>query len=335
MSEQQIYNYPLFFCIIIVSSIEYLAILYLLIRNVTLRKLSKKSTPEFVWKIKNLCLSFLCILHIFTIFNITWVLLKHVGAATSYEFCLVVNYLFLTNSEFSRVFMLIVLYCRYRVMNDVLMSRSWLSRCSIVLTKTLVLGPLFVLPFSLATVESKWKTGDYDSCILVQRPILDAIVLWLMFTTNAIFFWLFVYQMRMVLNMSKRVFDLDMLPINHVNEAARVAALRSLIVTSCTCFWPLGFQFVIWIVDGTTNVSQPHVKQDITFLGTLVILLNMLTNNIALYGVFRDWSFFLCPQRVKGLEGERLLLHDGSTNHNTRIQLDQVGEDFLGSVGIQ
>lgn len=245
MSEQQIYDYPLFICIIVVSSLEYLAILYLLIRNVTLRKLSKKSTPEFVWKIKNLCLTFLFLLHIFTIFNITWVLLKHVGAATSYEFCEVVNYLYLTNLELGRVFIWIVLYFRYRVMNDVLKSRSWWSRCSIVLTKTLVLGPLFVLPFSLATIESKWNPGDYDSCILVQRPILDAIEMWLMFTTNVIFFGLFLYQMRMVLNMSKHVFDLDMLPNSHVNTVARVAGLRSLIVTCCTCFWPLSFHFVL------------------------------------------------------------------------------------------
>lgn len=333
MSEQQIYNYPLYISIIVVSTLEYLAILYLLIRNVNLRELSKKSTAEVVWKIKNLCLSFLCILHIFTIFNITWVLLKHVGAATSYEFCEVVNYLYLTNMVFARVFIWIVLYCRYRVMNDVLKSRSWLSRCSIVLTKTLVLGPLFVLPFSLATIESKWKTGDYDSCILVQRPTLDALVMWLMFATNVIFFGLFLWQMRMVLNMSKLVFDLDMLPNNRVNTLARVAALRNLIVTCCTCFWPLVFQFVIYIVKKTTDVSQPHMKQNITFLGSLVVLLNMLTNNIALYGVFRDWSFFLCPRRPEGIQEEPLLMHD--TRHSRRIQLDQVGEDFTASVDIQ
>jgi len=326
MSEHQIYNYPLYISVIIVSIFEYFVIFYLLIRNVTLRKVVKESTPEIVWKSKHLCLSFLCILHIITIFNITQVLLKHVGATTSVEFCVVVNNLLMIGSEFGRFVIWLVLYWRYRIMNEVLNSRSTLSRCSIVLTRMLVLGPLIVLPFSLATIESQWKTGKYDSCILQQTPELNNIILWLMLTTNVIFFGLFLWQMRLTSKISNLLFESDMLPNNRFDKLAKSAALRNLLVTFCTFFWPLVFYCIIQILLKTGDLRQPEFEQYIVFSATLEELLNMLTNNIALYGVFRDWSIFLSPRRGKGIHGTPLLRLDSG-------KVDQ--EDLHGSVDVQ
>jgi len=307
MRDAQIYNKPLYISVIVLGSLAYCALLYLLWRNVTSRKVQKTSTPEIVWKSKHLCLNYLCILHILTILNITWLLLKHTGAPRSREFCNVVNNLFLVNSGLESVFILVVMYCRYQIMNDVLGSRSWLSRCSLVLTKILVIAPLILLPFSLATYYSQYKPEDYNSCRIVQTSTVAILIVSIIVGTTMTFFGLFLWQLRLALKMSTLLLHSALLPNNRGDTLAKSATRRNLIVTCCIFFWPLGFAIVIHILKRTHDVSHPKVQQAITFSLNLNRLLNMLTINVALYGVFRDWWFFLCPRRETDIQDAPVL----------------------------
>merc|ERR1719419_816175 len=75
-----------------------------------------------------------------------------------------------------------------------------------------------------------------------------------------------------------------------IQNIGRNATIRNVIVTFCALFW-------LVIYDGPLNHHEPATSEayvSYIYSARLVLVLDVLTNNLVLYFVFRRWSFFLC-----------------------------------------
>jgi len=312
------YSQPLFISVYFLCIFAMCVLFYLLYINLSARKALKKWTPEVALGSTNLCLWCLCILHVISFFNITAILLKNLDDGIGPDLCAVVNNCLETGTTLSQVFIWLVLECRQRIMRTALESHSVWARGGSILTRIMVAAPLFLLPFALNDLQNDFDNNEGPTCCLsISTNKIDMIKMWGGVIINLTFCGIFLCQVCKAFRKMGDRMMLSELPPELVYQKVKSATLRNLIVTCCTFMWPMGFYLFLQSLD----TSETQSRQ--IFYNRLVKVLNMLTNNIALYFVFRNWLFFLwIPCRTR--DHREPLLGRGDTRNT--------GLDDLASV---
>jgi heme/copper-type cytochrome/quinol oxidase subunit 2 len=174
-----------------------------------------------------------------------------------------------------------------------LQERSIFARGTRVLGQWLVLLPIAILPFATAQLETKWDSSN-DECIEHTPVWFGRIEMYLILVVCATFFVLFIGQMwqahRNTLDELKDSFDPGMFDASYIKKIATSASLRNVIVVFFALVWMIVYY-------GPLNHDQSMDSKAFEFelyRDRIVLGFDQLTNNIVLYFVFRDWSFFLC-----------------------------------------
>jgi len=172
-------------------------------------------------------------------------------------------------------------------MTEVLNKVSAVGRWILVFTKLLVLAPLVILGFALKNLKTDWN-GVSEDCIAYTPVNFGHIELYTILSVSWAFFVLFLLQAWQAFNLDS--FWSETTSCDRGNQVARRATLRNVFVTVAAIFWLVIYEWPL-------NVNESPGSEGFTayvYSSRLVIALDELTNNIVLYFVFRNWSFFLC-----------------------------------------
>jgi len=272
-------------CAVIVLTLSIL--FYLLCINIVSRRSLKSCLIPFAYAPIGKCLWCLLLLHVTSFTTIASLLWKHIGASSNRQSCDAVNVVTVVSFMFSRFFIGMVWESQHRAMTEVLNKVSAVGRWILAFTKLLVLAPLVILGLVLKNLKTEWN-GDNQDCI-AQTPInIGHIELYTILSVSWAFFVLFLLQVWQAFHMNS--FWSETTTTDRESQVARRATLRNVFVTVAALFWLVIYEWPL-------NVSESPGSEGFTsyvYAARLVIALDELTNNIVLYFVFRNWSFFLC-----------------------------------------
>jgi len=292
----------LYYTVITIVVLTLCVLLYLLIINITSRRAAQDAVTSLVFITLGPCLWYLRLLHVTSWITVFALLLKHTKVLSSSFSCTVVNNVILASWILSRFFIGLIWESRHRAMTDVLhLKKSTARRMILLSAKLLVLAPLALLPLAIYYSTSMWDEGD-KLCLSVTDQTVTTAELWTILGVSLIFFVLFLIKVAQASHLVS-MFRSDICKLAKaskmsdfertskcVHQRARQTTVRNVLVVFFSLFW------LVWY-DAPLNRYQPSdsVGFDAFLYGSrLVIILDVLTTNIVLYFVFRNWSLFLC-----------------------------------------
>jgi len=276
-------------------------LLYLVGINIGSRKAAHTEEMSQIFRTVGPCLQYLLLLHVTSWITLFGILLEHNKILTSFYQCDVVSKVIFTSMVLRRFFIGLVWESRHHAVTDALSrKKSLFRRASLVFTKLLVLGPLVVLAF-IDRLTTKWK--EYPNiCIGDIAKTVSYIELCTILGTTSIFFLLFLAQVGQTCHMV-RIFRADTRSLSPIAEGSKylrtslsvkervsIAAWRNVIVIFCSMFW-------LVVYDVPLNKDISRITQSVIiyiYWSRLVVVLDVLTTDIVLYFLFRNWYFFLC-----------------------------------------
>jgi len=290
---------------------------YLVFINIVSRRTLKSSVMSFVYKRIGPCLLYLCLLHVTSWITIVTLLLSHLGALYTRQWCEAADGVIVVGLLLCRLLMGLVWESQHRAMSAVLKRNSVVGRCILVLTMVLVVAPLIIIPVAVYSMKTEWN-GDGVNCIGRMPVNVGRIELVTILSVSLTFFLLFVLQMWQAYHMKDDIvntFNGSLVTTSsNVRRLGRNATLRNVFVTLCALVWLVVYDGPLNHHEGST--SDAYLSN--VYTSRLVVALDVLTNNIVLYFVFRRWSFFLCYPCRKNIFISR---HGESSTDLPRISL--------------
>jgi len=276
--------------------------LYLLVVNIISRRAVRTTVTSRVFLALGPCLSYLCLLHVTSWITLFGILLKQTKLLyTSYS-CEVVNKIIIVSWILCRFFIGLIWESRHRAMTDVLdLENSYAGKIILLFAKVLVLAPLVLLPLAICSSTSHWEEDD-KICVTITQSTVTSIELYTILGVSLIFFVLFLIKVWQASHMVS-IFRSDVCQLYKgsqvsdfekaskcVHQRARRTTVRNVLVIFLSLFWLVFY-------DAPLNRSEePGTTGFSIFINgsRLVAILDLLTTNIVLYLVFRNWSLFLC-----------------------------------------
>jgi len=321
---QHIYNGHLYYIVIATCILTYLTSICMLIKNLVKREMMKLETPEIVWRSTNLCLWCLCALHIFTILNVTAILVEHLDFVKSYGFCEAIDDLMEVGVQLSRTCIWLVLEFRYRIMSNAYDASSKWSRVAWVITKVMVICPLLLLPFELYHHQDFSHLFGGSRCIVFETNTIVNLKMWGVFAISLIFLVIFLIQMWKAI----RKIRVDDMPHYAQIQQIRGVTGRNVFIMSCIILCPIIYWGPLRIIKKNALNDKPDSVQLYVDLERLVRMLDFLIDNVVLYLVFRNWSYFLLDTHNLQNKREKLL---SNTTAGERLDV----ESFDSRVAVQ
>jgi len=322
----------LYYTVITVAGVTLWVLLYLLTVNIISRRAARNAVTSLVFVTLGPCLWYLRLLHVTSWISVFALLLKHTRVLSSFSSCNAMNNIIIASLILTRFFIGLIWESRHRAMTDVLnLRKSVASRIILISAKLLVLAPLVILPLAMY-YSTTLPEGDKGMCLSYTEQNVTTAELWTILGVSLIFFVLFLIKVGQASHMvslfrsdickhakASQMSDFESTS-KCVHQRARQTTVRNVLVIFFSLFW-----LVLYDVPLNIYKSPDSDGFDVFLYGSrLTIILDVLTTNIALYFVFRNWSLFLCyPCRTR--RSKHLL----SESFSEDIQLPLLDEESL------
>lgn len=269
---------------------------YLFFVNIVARMDLKNCAPSLIWNNTKACLCYLRIFHINSVLIIITLLLKHLHVLSSYRSCQIVNQVYMVGNRLGWVLIWLVWQSRHEAMSVVLSKEKSKSALGAwLVTRFLVISAFITLPFDMSQFKTQYSEDDRE-CIQWTPVWYDHIHMYISVSVCLIFSILFVAQLYLAFRRIRDELTHDLLSLETITDAssitpqkAKSVAIRNVMVIFFTMLW-------MFLFYGTFNYKEPTggSLEYYIYSTRLVLVLGLLTNNVALYFVFREWYFFLC-----------------------------------------